>query len=85
MSIKQRLSSIEKKLGQAQQDYASCVLPILDTTRTPAVYIDQETGNIVPDAEVEKIKEEFVKNNPRKCITFVQIGIINSKITDSTE
>jgi len=85
MSIKQRLNSIEKKLGNAEQGYASCTLPYLDTTRTPAVYIDQETGDIVPDAEVEKIKEEFVKNNPRKDRVFVQIGITNTKITDSSE
>ena len=85
MSLKQRLNSIEKKRGQAQYGYALCTLPYLDTTRTPAVYIDRETGDIVPDAEVEKIKEEFVKNNPGKCITFVQIGITNTKITDSSE
>jgi len=85
MSLKQRLNSIEKKQGQAQQGYVLCVLPTLDTTRIPAVYIDQETGDIVPEAEVEKLKEEFEKSNAGKTQIHVQIVIDDSPITDSSE
>ena len=86
MSLKQRLNSIEKKLGQADTEYVYCSLPLFfDTTRSPAVYIDRETGDIVPNKEVEKMEDEFRKLNLGKRIVFVQIVIDDSPITDSSE
>ena len=86
MSLKQRLNSIEKKLGQADTDYVYCGLPICDKTRGPEpVYLDRETWEIIPNEEVEKIKDEFCKLNPGKSIIFVQIGIDDSPIMDSSE
>jgi len=85
---KQRLENIEKKLGDADGGYPSLRLWV-DKTKHPAEYWDGDnwgTGKKLTESEAEKLKEDFCKGNAGKdYCTIVQIGITNTKITDSSE
>ena len=85
MSIKNRIKAIEKKLEPNFIDYAMFVPPILDKTTHPTRYIDISTQEVVSDKEVERLEEEFIKQNPHKPHFYVRILVDNTPLRDLDE